>query len=125
MSTKNEKVEIYKLSDEDIKGIEKLVAEKYDTWDWNFGFSPDYNFKKAIKIPAGFIELHMDVIRGGQIDKVKIFGDFFASKPIEELEQKFIGQNHDIDTLTNILSTINLTDYFGKVTENEIIELFK
>lgn len=125
MSTTNENVEIYKLSDEDIKEIEKLVTEKYDTWDWNFGFSPDYNFKKAIKIPAGFIELHMDVIRGGQIDKVKIFGDFFASKPIEELEGKFIGQNHDIDSLKTILSTINLIDYFGKVTENEMIELFK
>lgn len=70
---------VYNLTDQDIQAIEKLAKEKYEIWDWNFGFSPNYNFKKAIKIPAGFIEIHLDVEKG-IIKKAKIFGDFFASK---------------------------------------------
>ena len=121
----NEGAVIYHLTEEDRKGVEQLIEEKYKTWDWNFGFSPKYNFKNAKKIPAGFIEVHLDVERGGQIEKAKIFGDFFASKPIEELEEMLVGKNHDINEINELLSTIDLTEYFGKVTPSEIIELFK
>jgi len=115
---------VYNLTDEDIQGIDKLTKEKYETWDWNFGSSPNYNFKKAIKIPAGFIEIHLDVEKG-IIKKAKIFGDFFASKPIEELEDLLIDEKHDIENLNQVLSKINITDYFGKVIVDEILELFK
>lgn len=115
---------VYNLTDEDIQEIEKLTKEKYETWDWNFGSSPNYNFKKAIKIPAGFIEIHLDVEKG-IIKKAKIFGDFFASKPIEELEDLLIDEKHEIENLNQVLSKINITDYFGKVTVDEILELFK
>ena len=115
---------IYNLTDEDLNEIEKLAKEKYETWDWNFGCSPNYNFKKAIKIPAGFIEIHLDVEKG-MIKQAKIFGDFFASKPIEEFEDLIINEKHDISIIAEKLSKINLTDYFGKVSVEEIIELFK
>lgn len=115
---------IYALTDEDIVAINKLVEDKYATWDWNFGFSPAYNFKKAKKIPAGFIEIHMDVQKG-HIQNIKIFGDFFASNPIEELEQKLIGVKHEEKELQKILESITIADYFGKVTTEEIIDIFK
>lgn len=121
----DEMSEMYTLTAEDIRSIEQLVQEKYSTWEWNFGFSPDYNFKKAIKIPAGFIELHMDVVRGGTIDKVKIFGDFFASRPIEELENRLTGEKHSMESVRNVLAAVDLTEYFGKVTLEEISALFK
>ncbi len=122
--TTNEGTEIYHLTEDDIAGIEKMIHEKYDTWDWNYGFSPNYNFNKAIKIPAGFIELHLDV-NHGYIEKAKIFGDFFASKPIEDLENKLIGEKHEIENIQKLLSAIDLTEYFGNVTTEEITELFK
>ena len=79
----------------------------------------------AKKIPAGFIEVHLDVERGGKIEKAKIFGDFFASNPIEEFEEMLIGKNHDFAELDEFFSTIDLTSYFGKVTKAEILSLFK
>ena len=121
----NEGATMYTLSQEDLDGVSKLIETKYNTWDWNFGFSPKYNFKNAKKIPAGFIEVHLDVERGGKIEKAKIFGDFFASKPIEEFEDKLIGKNHDVNELYSFFESIDLTEYFGKVNRDEIIELFK
>lgn len=125
MISKNDHAALYHLTEEDFLEVEKLVETKYSTWDWNFGFSPKYNFQNAIKIPAGFIEIHLNVVRGGSIEEVKIFGDFFASKPIEELEQKLIGLNHNEQEIRILLETLDLTSYFGKVTVDEIIELFK
>lgn len=124
MLKENKSAQIYNFSESDIQEIEKLAHEKYATWKWNYGFSPNYNFKKAIKVPAGFIELHLDVDKG-YIQKVKIFGDFFASEAIEELEQFLIGQKHDLDALEQLLETIDLTRYFGKVTLSEILKVFK
>ncbi|ACU08398.1 Lipoate-protein ligase A [Flavobacteriaceae bacterium 3519-10] len=113
----------YQLTNEDLKGIEKFMTEKYETWDWNFGFSPNYNFKKGIKVPAGFIEVHLDVEKGS-IQQAKIFGDFFAAEPIEEFEAKLIGIKHEPSQLLALLSSVNITQYFGNVEPAELIEAF-
>lgn len=114
----------YVLTSADCEGIEKLVTEKYATWDWNFGFSPKYNFQKAAKLPAGFIEVHLDVVHG-IIEKAKIFGDFFASRPIEEFESPLIGIRHETGALHKLFSTLDLTEFFGKVTLEEVLGVFK
>ena len=120
----NPSAERYELTEDDLKGIQQLMTEKYETGALNFGFSPNYNFKKAIKIPAGFIEVHLEVLHG-IIEKAKIFGDFFASKPIEELEEQLIGQKHEISNLEDVLSSVDVKEYFGKVTLQEVLEGFK
>lgn len=116
--------DMYQFDEDDIERIEKLVEEKYATWNWNFGFSPNYNFQKSVKVSAGFIELHLDVEQG-VIKNAKIFGDFFASRPIEDLESLLKGEQHDVENIKQILTSIDLTEYFGKVSLSEIIDLFK
>lgn len=120
----NPEAKISTLSPLDIENIQKLVKEKYATWDWNFGFSPNYNFKKAIKVAAGFIELHLDVQKG-YIERAKIFGDFFASKSIHDIEILLVGKKHELEEIDFLLRSIDLTDYFGKVDVAEILTLFK
>ena len=124
IAANNPGAKAYMLTAEDIAGIEQLAKEKYETWDWNFGFSPNYNFQKAIKVPAGFIEVHLDVVKG-TIEKAKIFGDFFASRPVEELESKLIGLHHEVEQLTKLFESENLTEFFGNVTVEEVVEAFK
>jgi len=120
----NEEFEVYNFDQDDLRAINQLVIDKYQTWDWNFGSSPDYNFKKANKVTAGFIEVHLDVHKG-HITAAKIFGDFFASKSIEELENKLVGVKHDQNTLSELFQSIDLKTYFGNVSDIEILELFK
>jgi len=114
---------IHCLTPGEIAGIKKLADEKYSTWDWNFGTSPAYNFNKAIKVTAGFIELHLNV-KKGIIQHARIFGDFFASMPIEKLEKKFVGVKHETEAIQQVLSGVDLTGYFGPVRLKDILELF-
>ena len=119
----NEDIQLYSLDAVDIAVIEKLAEEQYSTWEWNFGFSPDYNFKKAHKVPAGFIEVHLDVHKG-HITEAKIFGDFFASNPIEELESKLVGVKHEKEELQTLFNSIDIKSYFGNVTVEDILDIF-
>jgi lipoate-protein ligase A len=70
---------LYTFTDEDLNNIQKLRDEKYGTHDWNYGKSPDYNFKKAIRTKGGLLEMNLEA-KKGLIEEVKIFGDFFSER---------------------------------------------
>lgn len=111
----------YELTEEDLAGIEKLAKEKYATWEWNYGKSPSYNFQKKIRTQGGTIEFQLS-IKEGIIKDANIYGDFFAVKPIEELENLLKNKRHEPDILALLLSTIKIEEYFGNVSVNELIE---
>ncbi len=113
--------EVYELTDEDRAAIQKLVDEKYGTWDWNFGYSPKYNLQKGIKTSGGHVEVNLDV-RKGQIEDVKIFGDFFNTREVSELEDMLRGAPHERDKIKELLSTIGIEKYLNNVTVDEFLE---
>lgn len=113
----------YELTPEDIEQINKLVETKYSTWDWNYGYVANYNFKNKLRTSAGTIELNLD-IQDGIIKQAKFYGDFFAIADIEELEQKLINTFHREQDILQILSGIKLDDYIHNLKQEEFIQLF-
>ena len=113
--------ELYELTDSDIDAINRLVDEKYGTWDWNFGHSPNYNFQKGIKTNGGHVEINLEVIKG-KIKDVKIFGDFFSPSDVGELEDLLIGTSHERDAIEKLLATVGIENYMTNVTVKELVE---
>ena len=113
--------EVYELTDEDNIAIQKLVDEKYGTWDWNFGSSPKYNFQKGIRTKGGHVEINLEV-RKGQIENVKIFGDFFNTREVSELENMLKGAPHEREQISKILSDTGIERYMNNVTVDEFVE---
>ncbi len=70
-------IQEYKLTEEDYANINKLMEERYNTWEWNFGESPEFNIEKSKRFPAGKVETKIDV-EDGIIKSMKIYGDFFG-----------------------------------------------
>ena len=68
---------MYKYNEIDLQEIEKLRASKYANWDWNFGKSPNYNFRKKIRCAGGNLEVIMSIEKG-IIEDFRIYGDFLA-----------------------------------------------
>jgi lipoate---protein ligase len=112
----------YDLTDEDHAKILDLVATKYGTWDWNFGYSPEYNFKKILRTDnSGTIEFDLDV-HDGVIRAVKIFGDYFNKFDTEDIEHALRGVNHEDEAIRIALSAFNIGDYFANLTLDEFMK---
>lgn len=110
------------LSEEDHQKIHELVINKYSSWEWNFGYSPNYNFKKVVRTKnSGTIEYDLDV-SNGTILKVKIFGDYFSRFDTEEIESALSGVEHNIQGIRAALEPFNIEDYFSGLTANELID---
>ena len=114
-------IKLYELSEYDHQQINILVNNKYSSWDWNFGYSPNYNFKKTIKTNGGFIEINMDVINGLIID-FKLYGDFFNISEISELENIIKSTPHERNIITEKLQNVTIGDYINNTNLDEFID---
>lgn len=101
----------YILSDSDIASINKLVEEKYSSWDWNFGNSPKYSLLNELKYPGGNIEFNLNVEKG-IIKDIKFFGDFFGKCDVSFVEKTLSGIKHEESNIRNALLTLDINNYF-------------
>ena len=114
----------YHLTDDDYQKINKLMTEKYLTWEWNYGQSPEYTIQKGSRFLGGKVTFNLDV-KEGRIETCKIYGDFFGKKDAQDIEQILIGKYYKKDEITTTLQTINLEEYFYNISlENLISCLF-
>ncbi|MFP4023481.1 MAG: lipoate--protein ligase [Thiohalospira sp.] len=111
---------LYEYSEEDIKQINQLAEEKYQTWDWNFGYSPKYNFEKLIRTNGGNLEIHMNVEKGIIID-LKVYGDFFGEKDIVDIENLLQNKRHQELEIRNLLKNTDFNKYFHSISIDEFI----
>lgn len=118
----SEVFETYHLTSEEWKGVRQLKAEKYDTWDWNFGRSPKFNIQRSKRFPVGEVDLRIFVEKG-HIADFKIFGDFFGKEPVENLETLLKGARYEKENITQLLTDIEIEEYFGDIPKLEFIEL--
>lgn len=114
--------EVYNLTDEELSAVDKLYKEKYSTWEWNYGESPNFNYKNYKKFPFGSIEVRFDV-HNGVIKESKIFGDFFGTMDIKLLEEKLNGLKYNRETLEEVLMNEPLDKYFGNISVDEFLDL--
>jgi lipoate---protein ligase len=110
----------YAFTEEDKKKIQKLRDEKYATHEWNFGKSPDYNYKKAVRTGGGVLEINLDV-KNGMIERAKIFGDFFSEIGIKEVEDALTNIQHEEGALRNTLSRLPMEKHFRNIGVDELI----
>lgn len=110
------------LTTEDHNNVIALANERYRTWDWNFGRSPDFNIQKKDRFPIGEVDVRLDVGKG-KIQNVKIYGDFFAIQPIEELEKQFIDLPYRSADVLAFLQSIDLNVYISGLDPQALTDL--
>ena len=120
INNKDNNNNFYELSEDDINSINKLVDEKYSTWNWNFGHSPKYSLNNEIKYTGGNIEFNLNVDKG-IITEIKFFGDFFGKEDITNIENLLKNVEHNEYSIKSALSSININDYFLNCNINILI----
>lgn len=117
-----EDARMYEFSEADLKKIQEIRDTKYSTWEWNYGYSPEYDFTNGVRTPGGTLEMHMNVSKG-IITDVRIHGDFFHIKDIAPIESALENVRHEETEIRKVLQQFDLREYFSNISEDDLISV--
>lgn len=108
--------EEYHLSSTDLLAIEALSESKYRSWEWNFGYSPDYKFTSAeVEGFTLFLEVKKGVISDAMLSKMD-------SKQESGALVSLVGISHDnFEMISQILATTYSVNLSNKEKYQELI----
>ena len=89
-----EETEYYQLSKHEKEEIEKLSIEKYKSWEWNFGYTPNFTILQNITWKAMVLELSIKVSKG-LIQHIEVNKESFVE--LDEYLNSFLQKPFDID----------------------------
>lgn len=110
-----------KLDNSDMAEIRKLTEEKYSSWEWNYGSSPDFTEKKEQRFDFGKVEALLNV-NMGTICSCKFYGDFFGNGELENLERSLEGVKYNKDSISKALKAKHIGHYFNGASSEDIID---
>lgn len=108
------------LTEEELAQIALLKAQKYDTWQWNYGSAPKFDTAIRRRFSGGLLEIHLTV-KSGHIQGIRIYGDFLALQPIDALTQALIGIPYHRAALETAIAPLPLADLLGSITKEEFL----
>ena len=112
----------YELSAEDWDAIDELAAKKYKNWDWNYGRSPKYEYNRSDRFNCGTVDITLS-IEQNRIAKCRIYGDFFGSGDVKDIEDALRGLKYDVSTIKETLGKLDLNKYFVGIDAEDVKEL--
>lgn len=110
------------FSEDQINGINKLKAEKYETWEWNYGKSKEFAKTVKKRFPYGTVEISYTSDHGVLTD-VMIRGDYFGVLPTDELERSLCGARLERSDLSEKLADAG--KYISGAEPYDLISMFE
>ncbi|BBE18178.1 lipoate-protein ligase A [Aquipluma nitroreducens] len=100
--------QVYEPTLEDIEAIQKLSIEKYQTWDWIFGYSPRYCFTNSMNTANGAISVSLLVEKGYLAEAS--FSGAISAEISQKIAEVLAGCRHDYEAVKAAL--LGLEDEF-------------
>ena len=97
--------QIYYPTQADLEAIQKLSTEKYQTWEWIFGYSPRYRFTNKLETKNGEISLSM-LVEHGLIAEVSISGAI-GPEFSQKITELLVGCQHDFEAVKSALGGLD------------------
>ena len=111
----------HRLSRADWEAIRALARDRYQTYEWNYGSSPDFSLRRAQRF--GFGEIVADIeIRRGQIYSIHFSGDFTRRGETSGLEARLAGVRYLRTDLSEALQGMGLDRYFQGLTQEAFLQ---
>jgi lipoate-protein ligase A len=83
--------------------VEKFGQQQ--SWDWNFGKSPQFTHSLDERFKWGGVEIHLD-LKNAQITAAQTFTDSLFPDPIEQLAEKLIGVTYRPDAIAACVDSL-------------------
>lgn len=112
----------YPLDEKTNQGVQNLLDQYYQNWDWIYGKSPAFSLQHRQHFDAGTVDYRLNV-ENGKISQIKIYGDFFGQGAISDVEQKLIGVRFEKPAVQAVFADVNVPFYFGKISAEKLVDL--
>jgi lipoate-protein ligase A len=104
------------------EAIDRMADEKFRTWDWIYGKSPEAQFRASQKFACGTVEVCWSV-HHGLLENVRFSGDFLGNLPAEGLAARLNGLRYEQNSISAALNGAGVSDYFDGLGPDELTEL--
>jgi len=104
---------ITNLSAEDEEAINSLREEKFVTWEWNYGYSPDYEFERSIDEIDDTLSIKVRV-KKGVISDIIFSGE--SNLDEEQIRKALTGIFHEPVKVSRALSAL--------FSDQQLVEIF-
>jgi len=94
----------YRLTASDWEAVDLLAQNKYKTWEWTYGRSPEFVVHHDVRLETGKIDARLTV-KNGVIEKFELDDQSAISSPSRDAISQFIGKHYNL-TLTGDLAGI-------------------
>lgn len=112
---------IKKFTPAEIEAAEVLVKNKYQTNEWIYGSSPEFNYRnKKYFAGLGTVEVFVNV-KKNKILNIRFYGDFLGYAGTSSLEKMLVGVDYQREQIQLSLDRINLERVFGSGFDSEKI----
>ena len=116
-------LEEYSLEDADLKTIQRLKEERYDTWEWNYGKFSECDWSNSERVEGcGCIQAQLRV-ENGEIRDLLLRGDFFGNGDVDELTSQLEGCRFSREAVMERLQDIPVEYYIHRLTKEKLAEL--
>lgn len=113
--------------------LEEIPYEKYaerfeelrslfSSEKWIYDRSANFTYTKTEKFPGGLVTVY-GTIENSIIKDIIFAGDFLSKKDIRDVEPLFKGIRYDEKSVREVLTKIDIENYFGTLTEDEIVKI--
>jgi lipoate---protein ligase len=110
------------LSEKDIAKIEFEAINRFATWDWIYGESPEFNVVNKKRFRGGKLEIKA-AVNNGYIQFIRFIGDYLGLKDVNVIEARLKNIRFNRADIDYILSDYDLEKYFKDITKEEILSL--
>ncbi|MBR7150328.1 MAG: lipoate--protein ligase [Oscillospiraceae bacterium] len=115
--------EEYVFTPEDIAAIDQIRAERYATWEWNYGSSPKCTLLRRARIEGcGLVEAYINV-ENGLVSGVEFRGDFFSQEEPQNLEKYLVGLRPERSAFAEALADVDVARYFAALTTEQLVDI--
>ncbi len=110
------------LTEEDRREVQKLMDEKYSTWEWNYGTSPAFTEARRERFPWGGVEARLSV-QDGRVTGCTFFGDYFGTGDYGPLLSRILGTPYTREALHEALSGFEPGEMFAGASGADVEKL--
>jgi len=110
------------IPDNWMREAERLAVERYRSWEWTFGASPDFTFERTRRFPSGTVTVRLDV-RQGIIRHADFSGDFFGCVPVDSLADALTDCPHRAESMRDALRGLDVGIFIAGLGQEDLLSL--